>query len=88
MKLTDKLSQYWQAIQGNLFPWLQEELGALSEKQKQLVTVLEMTRVDEFIPIYTGYVGRPEDDRCAIAHAFIAKAVYNLGTTRQLLDRL
>lgn len=88
MKLSDKVSQYWQIIQGNLFPWLQEELGALNAKQKQLITVLEMTRVDTFIPSYAGYVGRPEEDRCAIANAFIAKAVYNLGTTRQLLDRL
>lgn len=88
MKLRDKLSQYWGIIQGNLFPWLQEELGPLTEKHQQLITVLEFTRVEEFIPSYKGYVGRPQDDRCAIARAFIAKAVYNLGTTVQLIDRL
>jgi len=88
MKLNEKLSQYWHRIQGNLFPWLQEELGSLSEKQQQLITALELARVEEFIPSYRGCVGRPQDDRCAIARAFIAKAVYNMGTTRQLIDRL
>jgi hypothetical protein len=88
VKLHEKLSQYWFAIQENLFPWLHEELGPLTEKQQQLITALEFTRVEEFIPNYQGYVGRPQDDRCAIARAFIAKAVYNIGTTVQLLDRL
>lgn len=88
MKLMQKLSQHWLKIQGNLLPWLQEELGPLSEKQQRLITVLELTRVEEFIPSYKGYVGRPQDDRCGIARAFIAKAVYNMGTTTQLMDRL
>jgi hypothetical protein len=33
-------------------------------------------------------VGRPARHRRAIARAFVAKAVFNLATTRQLLDRL
>jgi hypothetical protein len=33
-------------------------------------------------------VGRPAKDRRAIARAIVAKAVYNMSTTRQLLDRL
>jgi len=88
MNLSERISQYWQGIQGNLFPWLAEELGPLSEKQQQLVTVLEVARIEQFIPHYRGYVGRPQDDRVAIARAFVAKAVYGLKTTRQLIDRL
>jgi hypothetical protein len=88
LQLANKLSQYWHNIQESLFPWLEETLGPLSEKQQQLVTVLEMSRVEEFIRSFRGYVGRPQDDRTAIARAFVAKAVYNLATTRQLLDRL
>jgi transposase len=88
MNLKARLSQYWGIIQGNLFPWLQEELGPLTERQQQLITVLEFARVEEFIPSYKGCVGRPQDDRCALARAFIAKAVYNLGTTKQFLERL
>lgn len=66
MKLREKLSQCWSAIQGNLFPWLQEELGPPSAKQQRLITVLEVCRVGEFIPSYKGFVGRPQDNRCAI----------------------
>jgi hypothetical protein len=88
MQLTKTLSQYWQHIQENLFPWLEEVVGSLSVKQQQLVTVLEFARVEAFIISYRGYVGRPQENRCAIARAFIAKAVYNLDTTRHLLDRL
>ncbi len=87
MKLNKKLSQYWHHIQGNLFPWLKEALGPLTEKHHQLITVLEFARLEEFIPTYGG-VGRPLEDRCAIARAFMAKAVYNLSTTTHLRDRL
>ncbi len=31
-------------IQGTLFPWLTEELGPLTKKQQQLITVLEVAR--------------------------------------------
>lgn len=88
MKLSEKISHYWRGIQGNLFPWLQEELGPLTEKQQQLITTLEFVRVEEFIPHYQGYVGSPEKARRAMARAFIAKAVYNIGQTSQLRERL
>jgi len=88
MKLLESLSPYWQSIQAKLFPWLEEELGFLSSKLKQVVTTLELLRVESHVRVWSGYVGRPADDRCALARAFVAKAVLNLGTTRMLLDRL
>lgn len=33
-------------------------------------------------------VGRPREHRCAMAAAFIAKAIFNFGTTRSLMDAL
>jgi hypothetical protein len=86
--LLDRLSQSWQTIQGTLFPWLKEELGELTEKQQSLVTTLEIIRLENYLYQYSGLVGRPLADRVAIASAFVAKAVYNMGTTRLLLDRL
>ena len=73
-----------------LFPWLSEELGELTDKQQELVTTLEMIRIEEFIlsSYGYGYPGRPADDRVAIVRAFIAKMDYNMPTTRILLDRL
>jgi hypothetical protein len=87
-KLHNRLSQAWLNIQDSLFPWLAEELGELTQKQQELVTTLEMIRIEEFILSSRGFPGRPPKDRGAIARAFIAKMVYNMPTTRILLDRL
>jgi hypothetical protein len=86
--LAGTLSQFWLTVQGTLFPWLAAELGELSEKQKQLVKILELLQIERFIKGPQRVLGRPLEGRQAIARAFIAKAVYNLETTRQLLDRL
>jgi hypothetical protein len=87
-KLKETLSKYWLTIQSNLFPWLKEEQGDLTEKQMLLITVLETIRLEEYIPDYYGLNGRPLRYRVAIARAFIAKSVYNISTTVMLLDRL
>jgi hypothetical protein len=86
--LAGTLSQFWLTVQGTLFPWLQQELGELSGKQKQLISILELIRIESFITSSSGYPGRPAEDRRTIARAFVAKAFYNLSTTRQLLERL
>jgi hypothetical protein len=68
---------------------LAAELGELSAKQKQLVKILELVQIEHFLKgQQAGALGRPLEDRQAIARAFVAKAVYNLETTRQLLERL
>jgi transposase len=87
-KLGQTLSQYWSKIQGTLFPQLEEELDPLTEKQQQLTTILEVVRIEQFIPDYRGYEGRPRKTRTAIARSFIAKMVYNMATTRALWERL
>ncbi len=51
-QLINRLSQYWDRIQGSLFPELQEVLDPITEKQQQLITILELVRVEEFIPNY------------------------------------
>jgi len=86
--LREGLSQSWLRIQGSLFPWLQEELGPLTEKQQQFVTILELVRIEEHLNDNYAGTGRPAKSRAAIARAFIAKMVYNMATTRMLLERL
>jgi len=86
--LRERLSQSWLRIQGSLFPWLEEELGPLTEKQQQFVMILELIRIEEHLNDYYGGMGRPPKSRAAIARAFIAKMVYNMPTTRMLLERL
>ena len=86
-QLFGSLSQYWNSIQNKLFPWLEEELDPLTEKQQQFVTILEIIRVEQFVP-FSDWKGRPEKGRTAIARAFVAKMVYNIDTTTFLLERL
>jgi hypothetical protein len=69
-QLTKTLSHYWNKIQGTLFPWLEEELDPLTERQQQLVAILELVRIEEFLPCYDGCDGRPQKTRSAIARSF------------------
>ena len=82
------LSQYWLRIQSSLFPWLEEQLGELTENEQRLVTTLDLIRIEKFTTFSRGLRGRPQKKRDAIARAFVAKAEYNMPTTRALLDRL
>jgi len=88
MALAETLSQYWLRIQSSLFPWLEEELGEMTEKERKLVTTLELIRIERFTACSRSLRGRPPKERAAVARAFVAKAVYNMPTTRALLDRL
>lgn len=87
-QLTKILSQYWNRIQDSLFPFLENQLDHLTEKQQQLVEILELIRVEEFLPDLIGCEGRPRKTRSAIARSFVAKAVYNIDTTTLLIERL
>jgi len=82
------LSQFWFNIQTNLFPYIEEELGKMTEKHKELVTILELVRIEEHVKNPWWSRGRPLKDRKSLARAFIAKMVYNLATTKDLIDRL
>jgi transposase len=88
MTLIGTISQSWLRIQGSLFPWLEEQLGELTEKEQKLVTALELIRIERFTVFSRSLRGRPPKERAAVARAFVAKAVYNMPTTRSLLDRL
>ena len=77
-----------ESFSNHSFPWLQEEPGELTDKQKQLVEVLELVQIEAHLP-YVGRVPvRPPESRSAIVRAFIAKAVYNMLTTEVLRDQL
>lgn len=89
MQLRESLSHYWKNIQTKLFPKLEEEFGVLTPKLIQVIETLEIVRVETHVRQWVGrYVGRPPEDRAALARSFIAKAVLNFSTTRMLLDRL
>ena len=86
MSLRQTLSSCWSNIQHDLFPWLEERVGALGAVHQDLVKVLEMARVEAFVRHCHGAVGRPPAERAALARAFVAKAVFNLATTAMLIE--
>jgi hypothetical protein len=89
MSLKAILSTYWLHIQGELLPWLDDAMdGPLSAHHRQFVSVLGLARIETFLPSWHGLVGRPPAERAALARSFIAKAVFNLPTTRLLIDML
>ena len=69
-----------------LFPALQEELGILSSKEEKLLRILELAQIELYVSEVK--ITNPPKHRKEIARAFVAKSVYNIQTTRDLIDRL
>ena len=69
-----------------LFPALQEQLGILSPKEEKLMRILELAQIELYVSEVK--ITNPPKHRKEIARAFVAKSVYNLQTTRDLIDRL
>ena len=88
MSLLVRLSSYWCAFQQSLFPTIAEDLGPLGERYQLFIAVLEFVRVEQQLPCGRSLRGRPQQDRAALARAFIAKAVFQIDTTRALRERL
>jgi Transposase DDE domain/Transposase domain (DUF772) len=90
MQLTARslLTQFAHVLQTTLFPLLEETAGPLSAQAQLLVSITSMIALPRFLPYTRGCEGRPLEDRQALACAFIAKAVYGMQTTRQLIERL
>lgn len=80
------LFRVWHSIQHTLFPWLEQELDPLTEKEREFVRVIELAEVQKHMGPYRWQgIGRKREDRLAILKAFVAKAVYNLPTTKVLI---
>jgi len=83
------LFDIWHSIQHTLFPWLENELDPLTEKQQEFIRVIELAEVQKHMSPYRWQgVGRKRDYRLAILEAFVAKAVYNFPTTKMLIAYL
>lgn len=82
------LTQFAHLFQETLFPAVVEQVGPLTAETQLLLSILGMVPLGKHVPPSQGRVGRPSCDRQSMATAFLAKAVLNLQTTRQLIDRL
>lgn len=88
--MIEKLSWLKNRIQRDLFPYLAECFNdPITEKQQQLIAILEVVEVEKYVrSARYQWMGRKLSDRCTIARAFVAKAVYNLKTTVMLIETL
>ena len=76
-------------LQRQLFPALGAELGALSALDQQFCEVISLTDLGRFTRRYEWCGnGAPPCPRIWLAHAFIAKHVYQFPTTSALIDAL
>ncbi len=88
-KLSTNLSKMWTKIlnlENCLFPEIKEQLGTLSTKEEKLIKILDFAQIEKNVTVVT--ITNTPKDRIEIARAMIAKSVYNMQTTRDLIDRL
>jgi len=83
------LTTIFHGLQRQLFPALAEELGPLSALDQQFCEVISLTQLGRFTAAYAWCgEGRPPCPRIWLAHAFIAKHVYQFPTTGALIEAL
>ena len=83
------MGQLWSSIQSWLFPMLEDEIGELDERHRQFVAVCELCAPQDHMDAYRWCGnGCPPRDRLALCKAFIAKAVWDFATTRDLIDAI
>ena len=83
------LTTIFHQLQRQLFPTLTEELGPLCALDQQFCEVISLTDLGRFTRSYDWCGnGAPPCPRLWLAHAFIAKSVYQFPTTGALLDAL
>jgi hypothetical protein len=80
--------QFAHILQQNLFPLMASVVGPLSGELELLAAVMALSPLERMIGARRSATGRPARDRAALATAFMAKAVLNLPTTRDLISRL
>jgi hypothetical protein len=90
MQLTPRhsLLQFGHVLQEELFPHLEAAIGQLSTQLELLTAVVSMVPLARLLSAGRARTGRPAKDRAALATAFMAKAIFDLPTTRSLMDRL
>jgi len=83
------LTTIFHSLQRQLFPAIEEELGPLTALDQQFCEVISLTQLGCFTGVYEWCgEGRPPCARLWLAHAFIAKHVYQFPTTGALIEAL
>ena len=91
MKLNDKISWLMGRVRKSLFPHLNECLDtSLTVQEERLVTILEIVQIEKYVSsrITNHWRGRKPLDRQSLARAFVAKSLYRIPTTSDLIRAL
>ena len=91
--LSPVTAQRFFALQSELLGVVEQDFAGLTPKLEQMIRAFELTQIEQLVYLDRNYgqkrgTGQPEKDRCALACAFLAKAILDLKTTRALIDRL
>ncbi|HOO52504.1 MAG TPA: transposase [Alphaproteobacteria bacterium] len=83
------LFDIWNTIQTKLFPWLEQELDPLSDKEREFVQVVSLLDLPSHMKEFSWRgLGRKKKSRINMAKAFVAKSVYKFETTDILIEYL
>jgi len=90
VNLLERISWLKTRMQDNLFPHLRACFSdPITEMQHELIMMLEIIEIEDYLTSDAyRWMGRTREDRRPIARAFVAKAMYNLSTTRILIELL
>ncbi len=87
MSLPGSIAHYWHGFLAELQEAPEVEAGAPGERYEHLIQVFGFVRVEKFLRS-DRVPGRPAKDRVPLARALLAKAVFDLPTTRDLREWL
>ena len=87
--MNDLRERYF-SIEQSLFPMVEEEFGELTSKMKEFLRIVELVQPGRFINAALRWcgLGRPMASRESMLRAFFLKAVYDLPTTKVLIENL
>jgi hypothetical protein len=84
----ERLAQFKNLLQTELFPALESALGPLSKQSQLLAAIVSLQPLTRWLRKRRAWTGRRPCDRVCLATAFFAKAVFHLPSTRHLIQRL
>ena len=84
------LTTLYFTLESYLFPMPEEEIGELTAKMKEFLRIVELLKPSRFITnaLRGSGLERPMKDREKLLRAFFLKAVYDLPTTKGLIENL
>jgi len=86
----NNLSDIYINIQSRLFPMVEEEIGELTAKLQEFLRIIELVKPARFITGALSWcgLGRRLKKRENLLRAYFLKSVYNLPTTKVLIENL